>query len=86
MQQNVSQYDSRLKGNNNNINHNIIHFRPFYITIGLEIFPSMNHKSAIVINPINVTWNKPTNLTLTQQAMVIPVNINQNHQLIPNSL
>ena len=54
--------------------------------MGFECFPSINHRSAIVINPINVTWNNPTNLTHTQQAIVIPVNINQNHQLTLNSL
>lgn len=54
--------------------------------MGFESFPSINHRSTIVINPINVTWNNPTNLTHTQQAMVIPVNINQNHQLTLNSL
>jgi len=56
------------------------------ITIGLERSPRMNHKSTIVINPINVTWNNPTNLTLTQQDMVTPENINQNHHVTLNSL
>lgn len=57
----------------------------FVLTTGRFKSPKTCHKSDIVIRPTNITTKRPTNLTELQQANIVPVKNNQNHQVFENS-
>jgi hypothetical protein len=56
------------------------------LTIDLERSPRTSHRSAAVWVPTRITANKPTNLTLIAEAIIIPVNTSHAHHLKENAL
>lgn len=48
-------------------------------TKGLRRSPRMSQSSSNVFRPTKITVNSPTNFTLMQEAIMAPVNSNQNH-------
>jgi len=52
----------------------------------LDRSPSTSHRSAAVWIPTRITTNRPTNLTLTAEAIITPVNTSHPHQWKENAL